>query len=136
MSRARQGLRRGSARRRLANGSYVCGWSRASLAYPHGRTLVVCTRYCSTLPRLTSHFSRTSRDLIISVISGAPCRDKGNCLQPVWVSVYHSREMTVYTPFAVNLEIHLHSFCPRDHIVILAILIIVFCGFKLSKSVL
>jgi hypothetical protein len=78
---------------------------------------VVCTRYCSTLPRLTSHFSRQSRDLIISVISAAPCRDKGSCLQPVWFSVYHSREMAVYTPFAVKLEIYLHNFCPRDHII-------------------
>jgi hypothetical protein len=35
---ARQGLRWGSARRRLAIGSYVCGCSRASLAYPHCHT--------------------------------------------------------------------------------------------------
>jgi hypothetical protein len=33
---ARQGLRWGSARRRLATGSYVCGRSQARLAYPHG----------------------------------------------------------------------------------------------------
>ena len=33
---ARQGLRWGSARRRLAIGSYVCGRSQARLAYPHG----------------------------------------------------------------------------------------------------
>jgi hypothetical protein len=28
----------GSARRRLAIGSYVCGWSRVRLSYPHGHT--------------------------------------------------------------------------------------------------
>ena len=33
---ARQGLRWGSARRRLAIGSYVCGRSQARLMYPHG----------------------------------------------------------------------------------------------------
>jgi len=33
---ARQGLRWGSARRQLANGSYVCGRSQARLAYLHG----------------------------------------------------------------------------------------------------
>ena len=32
---ARQGLRWGSTRRRLAFGSYVCGRSQARLAYPH-----------------------------------------------------------------------------------------------------
>ena len=33
---ARQSLRSGSARRRLAIDSYVCGRSQARLAYPHG----------------------------------------------------------------------------------------------------
>jgi hypothetical protein len=40
-SLARQGFRRGSARRRLAIGSHLCGWSRARLAYLHGHTQIV-----------------------------------------------------------------------------------------------
>ena len=39
---ARQGLRWGSALRRLAIGSYVCGRSQARLAYPHGHKHKQC----------------------------------------------------------------------------------------------
>jgi hypothetical protein len=51
----RAGLARAFGGARLAIGSYVCGWSRASLAYPHGYTHRQCELCPCRLPCLTKH---------------------------------------------------------------------------------
>ena len=55
---ARQGLRWGSARHRLAIGSYVCGRSRARLAYPHGHKHRQC-EFCHLRGTMSATMSKT-----------------------------------------------------------------------------
>jgi hypothetical protein len=60
----RAGLARAFCGARLAIGSYVCGWSRASLAYPHAKTVWVL------------------------LLKGVPCRLP--CLKHSWALIFDS----------------------------------------------